>query len=50
MRVQFIQSWRNYRRDQIIEPPDGQAREMIRRGIVKELAVASPVIKKPSKK
>lgn len=32
--VQFTRSWRNYRKGQVIDPPAGQAREMIRRGIV----------------
>lgn len=38
--VEFVRPWRNYRRGQRITPPAGQAREMMKRGIVVEVQTA----------
>lgn len=41
--VRFIRPWRQYRKGQVINPPAGQAREMMKRGIVVAVhAAAAP--------
>lgn len=46
MKVRFVRPWRNYRAGQVIEPFSGQARMMIKRGIVE--AVVAPVASAPA--